>query len=110
MFKVQSYVCDKVVLGICGRDLYFLKDMSSFAKDNFLAQINQLNSRLPSLTGLLLPNIATPRVCAEALGLQHEFFFYPFRVRWWQLLLHSPQVAWLLLKLLLTHMGSLQEF
>ena len=43
------------------------------------------------------------------LGLQHEYL-HPFRVRWWQLLLHSPQVAWLLLNLLLIPLGSLREF
>ena len=41
--------------------------------------------------------------------LLHEYL-YPFRVRWWQFLLHSPQVAWLLIRLLWIRMRShLQE-
>lgn len=52
----------------------------------------QLNSYVDPWTGLLPPNIATPGVCARAPDLQHESL-YPFRVRGWQFLLHSPQVA-----------------
>lgn len=36
-------------------------------------------------------------------------YLYPLRLRWWQPLSHSPQVAWLLIKLPLIRRESLLE-
>ena len=110
-FKLES----DLTLGQDCSQLLWLRSLLSrrlsiLAKDSFLVQTNQLNSHVDPWTGLSPPNIATPGVCAGAPDLQHECL-YPFRVGWRHFLLHSPQVAWLLIKLLLIHMGShLQEF
>lgn len=111
LFKLES---DLTLGQDCSQLLWlrslFFKEVSILAKDTFLVQTNQLNSHVDHWTGLLPPNIATPGVCAGPPDLQHECL-YPFRVGWRPFLLHSPQVAWLLIKLLLIHMGShLQEF
>lgn len=82
--------------------------MFLLGKDKFLAQIKQLNCHLCPVTGLLLQNIATPGCVQGAFDVEHEYL-YPLRLRWWQPSSHSPQVAWLLIKLPLIHRESLLE-
>lgn len=87
LFKIESYLPlgQESSWHLQLRSLFF-REVSSFAKDNFLAQANPLNSHLPSLTVLLLPKIATPRVCAGggAGGRCAAECVHPLRVRWWR--------------------------